>query len=264
MSKKTRLELVSVPRPCSMPWESMTGTDKARTCAVCNRQVYDLAAMTSSEAERLLDCRDERLCIRFNRGPDGQIITADRLPKWSPPRRHFAGLSVAALAALMGVSQPRVALALTSSTHVINGRQATAVPEKQVSNKADGTLSGTIRDQGDGVIPNTEVLVLSESTGEEFTTRSGEDGKYRLPLPRGTYIVSVALPGFTTYAVGGVKVESGKGSTLDPTLYVGTLGEVVSISGPVPAPSLVRSFEHGTLVKVLTAPFRALKRLFGG
>jgi hypothetical protein len=85
MSNKKRLELVSVPRPCSIPWESMTGTDQARACAVCNRQVYDLAAMTSSEAEKLLDCRVERLCIRFNRGPEGKVITADRLPKWSPP-----------------------------------------------------------------------------------------------------------------------------------------------------------------------------------
>jgi hypothetical protein len=74
----------------------------------------------------------------------------------------------------------------------------------------------------------------------------------------------VALPGFTTYAVGGVKVESGKGSKLDPTLYLPTMGEVITIRGPAPAPSFVRTFEEGTFVKVLKAPLRALKKLLGG
>jgi hypothetical protein len=91
MNNGRRLELVDVPRPCSISWESMTGTDKARACAVCGRQVHDLWALTTSEAERLLDRRDERLCIRSSRGPDGKIITADRLPKYSPQKRSFAG-----------------------------------------------------------------------------------------------------------------------------------------------------------------------------
>src|SRR5215470_14492587 len=73
-----RLPMVSVPWPCPISWDVMRGTDKARLCAECSRQVYDLSAMSSDEAERLLDCGDERRCIRLTRGPDGQVVTKDR------------------------------------------------------------------------------------------------------------------------------------------------------------------------------------------
>jgi hypothetical protein len=216
----------------------MTGTDKARACTVCGRQVHDLWALTTSEVERLLDRRDERLCIRFSRGPDGKIITADRLPKYSPQRRSFAGLSVAALAAFIGASQPRVAPASTLAARSSDGRQA-ATPGTQVANARDGHLSGIIHDQsGTVLISDAKVWALSEGTGEEFSTQSGEDGRFSLIVPKGNYTVGVSSPGFRPYSVSGVKVKPGKNSKLDVTIQLPILGESISVYPDAPRHSI--------------------------
>ena len=81
----------------------MSGADKARLCAECSRHVYDLSAMSSDEAERLLDCGDERLCIRLTRGPDGRVVTTDR-PARVKQRPWFPFVQATALATLLGMT----------------------------------------------------------------------------------------------------------------------------------------------------------------
>jgi hypothetical protein len=211
--------------------------------------------MTSSEAGRLLCRGDERLCITFSRAPDGTIITADRVPGFSPLRRPFAGLSIAALATFIGVSQPPAVLgARPPAAQNVSGNQAAASP-KQTAKKREGKLSGTIYDPNQAVIPSAVVKVRNDVTGEEFTAQSEEDGTYRLPLPKGIYTVHVTYQYFMPYIVTGVKVRSGRSLQLDATLQPAIIGEYV----PVPYEETRSKFS-----KVLAAPFRALKKLFGG
>jgi hypothetical protein len=109
------------------------------------------------------------------------------------------------------------------------------------------------------------VWALSEGTGEEFSTQSGEDGRFSLIVPKGNYTVGVSSPGFRPYSVSGVKVKPGKNSKLDVTIQLPILGESISVYPDAPPPPLNPVSEEITaLMKVLTAPFRALKSLFGG
>lgn len=101
------LDSVSVATPCHADWNAMTGDDQLRFCPSCAKNVYNLSAMTSDEAQALLQEKEGRLCIRFFQREDGTMLTRDcpvgaaqRL-QTSPPFALWASamsLVVAALA----------------------------------------------------------------------------------------------------------------------------------------------------------------------
>lgn len=69
---------VRVASPCHARWEDMRGDERARHCGQCDKDVFDLSALTREEAEALLR---ERLgastCVRFYRRADGTVMTSD-------------------------------------------------------------------------------------------------------------------------------------------------------------------------------------------
>jgi hypothetical protein len=51
-TKAERLLLhVTVPRPCALSWDSMSGTHKVRVCAGCDREVYNLSVRKKENAK---------------------------------------------------------------------------------------------------------------------------------------------------------------------------------------------------------------------
>src|SRR5882672_7760467 len=71
------LDHVRVAAPCKADWDQMIGSDRVRFCGQCSLNVYNLSAMTKSDAEFLIARTEGRLCIRFYRRRDGLIITKD-------------------------------------------------------------------------------------------------------------------------------------------------------------------------------------------
>ena len=55
----------------------MAGDDRVRHCAECNLNVYNFAAMCSTEVEELMSNREGRLCARLYQRHDGTLITTD-------------------------------------------------------------------------------------------------------------------------------------------------------------------------------------------
>lgn len=60
-----------------------------------------------------------------------------------------------------------------------------------------------------------------------------------------------------------IRVKPGQVTKLDLAVRLPVLGEVVMIYGKTPPPRLGPPDEHNSVVRIVTAPFRALKRLFG-
>lgn len=77
MQTRFSLEQMSIASPCRYDWDAMAGDDRVRHCAGCDRNVYNLAGMTRTEAEDLVHQAEGRLCIRFYRRQDGTVLTAD-------------------------------------------------------------------------------------------------------------------------------------------------------------------------------------------
>ncbi len=98
------LDRVSVASPCPARWEGMKGTDQARFCGECKKNVYNLSAMTRDQAEAFLS-QAESPCVRFYQRTDGTIITSDCPVGIGRKRRRtwLASMAATAVAALAGL-----------------------------------------------------------------------------------------------------------------------------------------------------------------
>jgi len=76
MATDSKLHL-RIASPCKAPWENMDGDQRVRFCRECNRNVYNLSAMTEREARRVVAEREGRLCVRFYQRRDGTVLTSD-------------------------------------------------------------------------------------------------------------------------------------------------------------------------------------------
>lgn len=57
---------VSIPKPCSEKWESMSTQEKGRFCSVCNKCVIDFTEKKHHEIIEILDeKKSEKICGRF-------------------------------------------------------------------------------------------------------------------------------------------------------------------------------------------------------
>lgn len=71
------LDAVKIASPCSESWDGMKGDDKSRFCGKCEKNVYNLSAMTREEAELVMLEREGELCVRLYRRKDGTVLTQD-------------------------------------------------------------------------------------------------------------------------------------------------------------------------------------------
>jgi hypothetical protein len=89
------LERVAIASPCSADWDSMTGDDRARFCAQCQKHVYNIAGMTAEEAEAFLRGSGGEACLRIFRRADGTVLTSDCAVGVRRRRRRRAVASLA-------------------------------------------------------------------------------------------------------------------------------------------------------------------------
>jgi len=68
---------IRVASPCTADWNAMTGDERTRACAQCNKNVYNLSEMTREEAEALIIEKEGKLCARYYQRSDGTILLKD-------------------------------------------------------------------------------------------------------------------------------------------------------------------------------------------
>jgi len=93
------LDLIQIASPCPASWDEMVGDERARFCGQCQLNVYNLSEMSRDEAERLVQQREGRMCVRFYRRQDGTVLTKDCPVGVRALRERF----VRAVAAIAGV-----------------------------------------------------------------------------------------------------------------------------------------------------------------
>lgn len=71
------LDNLRIASPCNASWSGMTGDDRSRFCGECRLSVYNLSAMTRSEAETFISQAEGRVCVRYYQRADGTVMTAD-------------------------------------------------------------------------------------------------------------------------------------------------------------------------------------------
>jgi len=114
-----------------------------------------------------------------------------------------------------------------------------------------GTVTGTISDQTNAVIPGASVVAANTENGTRFETISTETGNYTLTqLPAGIYQLSVELPGFKKYVRQGITVQVAQTLRIDVALEVGANTDEVTITADAP---LLRT-ESSDVSYVIKAP----------
>jgi hypothetical protein len=103
------LENIQVAAPCHADWNKMSGDERSRHCAECDKDVYNLSGMTRLEAETLLLERAGKLCVRYYRRADGTILTAD-CPVGQKRRRRRRRVIAATFGAMSAVGAAAAAL----------------------------------------------------------------------------------------------------------------------------------------------------------
>jgi len=93
-----------------------------------------------------------------------------------------------------------------------------------------GTVSGTVRDQTEAVLPGATVTIRHAATGVERHLTTDTEGTFSAPaLGAGEYQVTAELSGFRTLHRN-VTVATGKVLTLDLHMEIGQASEVVDVA----------------------------------
>ena len=116
------LENIRIATPCRADWDEMAGDERVRFCGKCEKNVYNLSAMTRADAEALVREKEGRMCVRLFQREDGTVLTADcpvGVRRARLRQRVWASVSgaVASLALALGLLSGRARGDLTLGDH---------------------------------------------------------------------------------------------------------------------------------------------------
>ena len=104
------------------------------------------------------------------------------------------------------------------------------------SAQALGVVAGAVTDASGAILPGVTVDASSPALIERVRTAVTDGtGRYRIVnLPPGSYVVTFALPGFSTVRREGVEISANFTATIDAELRVGAVQETVTVTGESP------------------------------
>ena len=101
----------------------------------------------------------------------------------------------------------------------------------QVHAQFGASLSGTVTDSSEAVIPKATVTLTNPSTGEQRTTVTGDSGFYKFSeLPVGSYAVKVTATGFKDETYTDVALSAELPRNLNIKLSIGQAAESVTVN----------------------------------
>lgn len=131
-----------------------------------------------------------------------------------------------------------------------------------LSQSQTGSMSGTVLDANNAVVPGASVEAVHVSTGTTLHTVSSDAGLYVFPnLPPGTYTVTVEKPGFNKLVRTGVEIFIAQRQALDLQLQVGDVKQSVEVTATQPLLETENSQRGQTLTPRM---YQTLPLWFGG
>jgi hypothetical protein len=97
-----------------------------------------------------------------------------------------------------------------------------------------GTITGTISDPAGAVIAGAQIEIRNADTGVVYQGGTSNTGNYVIPVPAGTYQITVSVPGFKKFVESNVPVVVNTDTRKDVTLQVGEANEQVTVADTAP------------------------------
>ena len=92
-------------------------------------------------------------------------------------------------------------------------------------------LNGTVRDASGLVVPEAKVEAVNPASGLRREAKTDATGTYQLvPLPIGTYSITISKEGFKATKIDGVQLSVGQVRTLDTQLETGTVSTQIEVT----------------------------------
>lgn len=250
MSDSNRLlNDIRIASPCTVSWDSMTGTETVRFCGECKLNVYNISSMRTKDAEKLVESANGRLCVRLYKRTDGTVLTQDCPVGVRAAMRRVTRAASAALTAALGIVSifsVRAAFASaqdggkpeTCSPQMLQG--GIAPPPDRIKmgivalpRRTGETVMVNVRDESGIKLIGAEVVLTDAKTGEAFIADQEAPGLYRFDgIAPGVYTVSVSANGFTNPLPRSIRIRAGKQATTTFTLEGNdarmTMGEMVA------------------------------------
>jgi len=237
MQPKFDINQLHIASPCQAAWEGMIGNDQVRRCETCRLNVYNTAAMTSADVERMVLSAEGRVCMRLYRRGDGTVMTRDCPVGLRKYARRVSRLVSVAAAALLAF-----ATSAFGQDAVIKATDAKVRVTRSKPEDGRSSLSGTVTDVAGAAIAGADIELTRD--GLPFTkARSDEDGRFDLgQLIDGSYTVRILRPGFRQAVITIADLRAAAPLALNVTMNIGELlGEIVLITErtqPLDPPSL--------------------------
>jgi hypothetical protein len=221
------LNQVMIATPCPMRWEELAGDDRKRFCAQCGLNVYNISAMTKTEAESFITNAEGRICAKIYRRADGTILTRDCPVGLRAVRKKVSRATAAAFSALVSLFGGTMTFAQQQPK---DGSRIDV--QRTLRRYGRAAIEGRVFDMLRFEIPNADVKVISEQTKRETSVRANDSGRFQFTdLEPGVYTIQVDSPGFVRLQFSGLKLGEEESLSLDVTLKVGEiLGEVIVVS----------------------------------
>jgi hypothetical protein len=112
----------------------------------------------------------------------------------------------------------------------------------------EATLSGSVTDTTDAVLPGVTVTALHVDTGTTFVGVTDASGNYRVPAVRvGIYRITAELAGFATVTQENVQLLVGQNVVLNLRMGLSTVQETVTVTGASPLVDTTASITGGNI-----------------
>jgi TonB family protein len=173
------------------------------------------------------------LAARVNREPLSRRTTVAALGAIALVTVSVAGLS-ALPPAVVPPSPSRATPTPAATARLPRPRPAAA--KTAALQTGTGTISGSIKDQLDAVLPAVEVSLTNTATGERRQLPTDGLGEFTFAdVPAGRYILASSLPGFRMFRVS-IDLGEGDAKRLPIPMVIGTIQETINVvdDGVVP------------------------------
>lgn len=97
-----------------------------------------------------------------------------------------------------------------------------------------GSITGTVHDQTGAVVAGAPIEAKNSATGVVITGGATETGNFVIPVPVGTYEMTVSVTGFKKFVQTGIPVVEGQATRRDVQLEIGQQTEVVTVTDTQP------------------------------
>jgi hypothetical protein len=130
------LDNLQIAAPSDVGWESMTGDERTRICALCNKNVYNISQMSKKEANEFLYLTNHNACVSFFQRIDGTIIT-DNCPRGLKKLRDRYRKIAASISSLLALAYSFL-LSATAAEPIANINDESKAGEKSATKRLGG------------------------------------------------------------------------------------------------------------------------------